>query len=225
MIDSRFGALEQALVPARHVCVIEWLPASAALPAALTFAAADGARRHLWIRFCRQPGAGGRGIGLEPLMMRELTTAIYVDAEFGPSAAEVHAAAAAANGRPGLLIGSLSSTRARGGAAWLHETAPEYVTVPRETVVRPAGAGIARLERAVTAALALAAARPSRAGGPAPPAVRLGARRAWRHGPRGIGVLRAGRSCTWIVDSRETRPPRSNARAISRRTCRWARAR
>ena len=156
VIDSRFGALEQALAPPRHVCVLEWLPASAALPAVLTVAAAAGARRHLWIRFCRQARAGGSGIGLEPLMMRELTAAIYVDAEFGPSAAEVRAAAAAASGRPGLLIDSLSSTRARGGAAWLHETAPEYVTVPQGTVVRPAGAGIARLERAVTAALALA---------------------------------------------------------------------
>ena len=225
VIDSRFGALEQALAPPRHVCVLDWLPASAALPAALTVAAAAGARRHLWIRFCRQPAAGGSGIGLEPLMMRELTAAIYVDAEFGPSAAEVRAAAAAAGGRPGLLIGSLSSTRARGGAAWLHETAPEYVTVPQGTVVRPASAGIARLERAVTRRARPRRTRPSRAGGADPPAVRVGARRARRRDPGGVGVLRAGRSAAWIADSRATRPPRSNARATSRRTRRWARAR
>ena len=165
VLDSRFGALEDALVPPRHLCVFDWLTPAAVLPAALTCAAAAGARRHLWIRFCRQPSAGGGVIGLEPLMTRELTAAIYVDADLGLSAAEVGAAAAAAGGLPGRLIASLSSLtslsggrRAGGGAGWVHESAPEYV-VRRgpDEIHRPVVAGIARLERTVAAALAMAA--------------------------------------------------------------------
>jgi DNA-binding NtrC family response regulator/tetratricopeptide (TPR) repeat protein len=157
VVDSRFGALDDALVPARHLCVFDWLSPAAVLPAALAFAAAAGARRHMWIRFCRRANADG-AIALEPLMMRELTAAIHVDADLGPSAAEVRAAAAAARGLPGVLIASLSSSgRTRGGSAWLHETAPEYVASERpSTSPRPGAAGVARLQRAVTAALGLA---------------------------------------------------------------------
>src|SRR5260221_10497258 len=158
VIDSRFGALEEAIAPPRHLCVLDWLTPVAVLPAALTLAAAARARRHLWIRFCRQAATGGDAIGLEPLMTHDLTAAIFVDADFGPSAAEVRSAAASAAGLPGALIASLTSSRvARGGAAWLHETAPEYLAPPPpDSVHAPAGAGIARLERAVAAALAIA---------------------------------------------------------------------
>ena len=156
VIDARFGALDEALVPSRHLCVFDWLTPSAVLPAALAFAAAAGARRHLWIRFCRRPAADG-AIALEPLMIRELTAAIHVDAELGPSAAEVRSAAATARGLPGVLIASLASSgRTRGGSAWLHETAPEYVAAVRPAVPRPGGAGVGRLQRGITAALALA---------------------------------------------------------------------
>jgi DNA-binding NtrC family response regulator/tetratricopeptide (TPR) repeat protein len=155
VVDSRFGVLDEVLTPARHLCVLDWLTPSANLPAALACAAAAGARRHLWIRFCRHPVPGGGAIGLEPLMTRELTAAVYVDHEFGPSAAEVRAAAAAARGLPGVLIASLSSTaRAKGGAGWLHETAPEYVVEPRSEPIRKAGIG--RLVRAVEAARSIA---------------------------------------------------------------------
>ncbi len=158
VMDSRFGALEDALVPPRHLCVLDWLPPATILPVALSVAAAAGARRHLWIRFCRHAVAGGGAIGLEPLMTRELTAAIYLDAELGLAAAEVRTAAATAGGLPGRLIASLSARRARGGAAWVHETAPEYVVRPQpDPVMRPVAAGIARLERAVAAALAIAA--------------------------------------------------------------------
>jgi DNA-binding NtrC family response regulator/tetratricopeptide (TPR) repeat protein len=160
VIDSRFGALEDALLPPRHLCVLDWLTPSAVLPAALSLAAAGGARRHVWIRFYRTPASGGGAVGLEPLMAREMTGAIYLDSDFGPSAAEVRSAAATAAGVPGVLLETLSATRrSRGGAAWLHETAPEYVVRPRplDRAIVIAPAGIARLERAVVAARAIAA--------------------------------------------------------------------
>ena len=157
-MDSRFGALEEAMRPARHLCVLEWLPPAAALPAALAGAAAAGARRHLWIRFCRYAPAAPGTTGLEPFPMHELIPLIYVDAHFGPSAAEVRAAASTARGWPGGLVGALASAPGpRGGAAWVHETAPEYVAVPPAAASIPAPAGVARLQRAVAAAISIAA--------------------------------------------------------------------
>jgi DNA-binding NtrC family response regulator/tetratricopeptide (TPR) repeat protein len=160
VIDSRFGPLEAALAPPRHLCVIDWLSADATLPIALAITAAAGARRHVWIRFCRHPAAGAGAIGLEPLMTRDLMNAIYLDSECGPTVGELRCAVAAAHGRPGVLIDSLAAVRgARGSHAWVHETAPEYVVHLRPntvTVLRPRAAGVARLERAVDAATALA---------------------------------------------------------------------
>ena len=155
VIDGRFGALEEALAPPRHLCVFDWLTPASALPAALTFAAASGSRRHVWIRFGRQPVSGCSATALEPLMTCQSIAAVYADAETGPLAAEIKRAADAANGLPGVLVGMLSTRDlARRGASWLHETAPEYVVVPRtapRSIVIPTG-GIARLERAVAAA-------------------------------------------------------------------------
>jgi len=157
-IDSRLGWMEEIGRPARHICVLDWMPQAAALPPLLSVIAAAGARRHVWIRFCREPAAGPGSIGLEPLMTRELTAAIYVDSELGPSAAEVNRALADAGGLPGELIAALSlAGRRRSPLMWVHETAPEYI-VPRVSVAAAAiaPAGVARLERAAEAALALA---------------------------------------------------------------------
>src|ERR1051326_6808804 len=55
VIDSRFGTLPDALERARHVCVFDWLASAPGLPPMLSIAAAAGAYRHVWIRFCRQP--------------------------------------------------------------------------------------------------------------------------------------------------------------------------
>ncbi len=159
VIDRRFGALPEALAPPRHLCVLDWLTPSAVLPAALTRAASRGARRHLWIRFCRDAAAGGNVIGLEPFMTSDLIAAIHADAELGPSGAEIRAASADAGGHPGVVLATLSpGCRGHGGASWLHETATEYVSSPSAALtLRPVTAGLARLERAVAAALALAA--------------------------------------------------------------------
>ena len=159
VMDGRFGALEEALAPPRHLCVLDWMPADPALPAALTFAAASGSRRHIWIRFCRHPVSGCGATALEPLMTRELTAAIYIDTDTGPSALEIKRVAGDADGLPGALVELLSMMHARRGASWLHETAPEYIVAPRSagrSILVPTG-GVARLERAVAAARAIAA--------------------------------------------------------------------
>ncbi|HET7698932.1 MAG TPA: sigma 54-interacting transcriptional regulator [Vicinamibacterales bacterium] len=156
--DSRFGALDELLVPARHVCVIDWLSRETSLPPLLALASSAGARRHVWIRFCRHP-AGAGSVGLEPLMTRELTSAIYLDPESGPTAAEVRAAIDGRAGLPGALIEALSNRRGTEWRAvsWVHESAPGYAVNPRvaPAVARPASGGVARLQRAVEAADAL----------------------------------------------------------------------
>jgi DNA-binding NtrC family response regulator len=161
VIDSRFSVLEEAMTPARHLCVLDWLTPEPVLPAALTLAAAMGARRHAWIRFSRRPMAGAGTIGLEPLMTRELMAAIYMDDKFGPTAAEVRCAIAAGHGSPGATIGALSARgRSRRGLSWVHETAPAYNFRPAASSAGktlPAPAGVSRLERAVEAARTIAA--------------------------------------------------------------------
>jgi DNA-binding NtrC family response regulator len=94
--------------------------------------------------------------------MRDLTNIVFTDDELGPPAADVRSAAAVARGLPGALTARLSSTRPGRGVSWVHETAPAYVTQPPaspepRTVVGDRGGGIARLERAARAAVALAA--------------------------------------------------------------------
>jgi len=115
VIDSRFGALDGILVPPRHLCVIDWLSRDAPLPALIALATAAGARRHAWIRFSRRPASGAGSIGLEPLMSRDLTDAIYLDPECGPTPAEVRGAIAAGGGVPGAVVEALASLRRRPG--------------------------------------------------------------------------------------------------------------
>jgi len=161
VVDSRFGAMESVVAPRRHLCVFDWLTAAPALPPLLSVAAAAGAARLAWIRFCRPPSGGASAIALEPLTAREMTNMIYIDEETGPSRADVRSAVAKANGIPGNLIRTLSATRPARGAAWVHETAPDYVVAPRAAAVTEPrtlrGGGIARLERGVEAARAIAA--------------------------------------------------------------------
>jgi DNA-binding NtrC family response regulator/tetratricopeptide (TPR) repeat protein len=150
----------------RHLCVLDWRGPHWRLPAALA-ASAGGARRHVWIRFSRLPVPGAAVATLEtaavttlePMMCDELTAAIFVDHDLGPTAAEVRMAVAHARGLPGLAIAALAGMHAGRGAGWVHEQAPEY-GAPRPSTVgavpRPKGAGVARLERAVEAAAAMA---------------------------------------------------------------------
>jgi DNA-binding NtrC family response regulator/tetratricopeptide (TPR) repeat protein len=191
VIDSRLGGLDAAFRP-RHVCVLDWLPPSTALPPLLSLTAAAGARRHLWIRFCREPVSGPGSIGLEPLMTREMTAAIYIDSDYGPSAAEVKYALPSAAGLPGMLIEALSVTRRwRAGTMWVHETSPEYVVrSPAASPALVAPAGVARLERAVEAARALARrGRHARA-------IRVLSRGATALATRGATAAAAGAACT-----------------------------
>ena len=162
VLDRRFDGDDDPSEPGRHVCLLEWMTASERLPAALARAAAAGARRHVWMRFCRVPPATDNVllIQLEPMTMRDLTSAIYLDG-IGPDAAAVREAAALADGRPGVLVRTLAGGERGTTASWVHETAPEYVVSRHQADGKPGTlgdgrAGVARLQRAVHAACALA---------------------------------------------------------------------
>ena len=155
-------------VAGRHVCVLDWLPFDRSLPAALAAAAMSGGRRHIWIRFDRPLRAAIPAFAteptlrLEPLMNDDLLSAIFLDPELGPTAAEVRMAVDRAHGWPGLAIEALAGLRGGRGAGWVHETSPDYGAPATAPVVArtppPAGsAGIGRLARAVAGAQALAA--------------------------------------------------------------------
>jgi DNA-binding NtrC family response regulator/tetratricopeptide (TPR) repeat protein len=150
-----------------HLCVLDWLPPLRRLPPLLAAADPTGARRHVWIRFCREPLPAPRGcvdasLRLEPLMRDELVSAIYLDRELGPTIADVRAAAEHSGGWPGPVVLTLSAPFRGRGAGWVHETSPAYggagADADRgEPPARGSAAGVARLERAAAAARALIA--------------------------------------------------------------------
>ena len=160
-------------------------------------------------------------------MTRELTAAIYADAEVGPSAAEVRAARRTTPTACRVARSTRCRRRARaGGAAWLHETAPEYIVAPEadgRTAV--ATGGVARLERAVGRGPHDRRAWTSCARGAAAAAMRRGAGRARRPARRGLGVTARWAICTWIADSRHALRRRSSRRATGGRSTGRARAR
>src|SRR4051812_1454706 len=154
-------AVSAALATERHLCVLDWLSTDRTLPMPLSIAAATSNRRHLWIRFCREHVPGERCAVLEPLTVPEMKAMIYHDPELGPDEDQIDAAITCADGLPGRVIQSLTSTRsARSEAIWVHEVAPDYlVTRPsaRPSTIRHTrtDGGVSRLERVVEAARAL----------------------------------------------------------------------
>ena len=151
----------KALCRGRHLCLIDWLPDGAGVPSVLAAAAAEGARRHVWLKFQRAPAAR-HAVLLERLTTACMSAMIFVDPELGPDLEDVRTAAMRSEGLPGQFIERLSALRAGRSATWVHETAPDYV-VRLEAQVhvlkspRAADSGIARLERVVVAAKGLAA--------------------------------------------------------------------
>jgi transcriptional regulator with GAF, ATPase, and Fis domain len=110
-----------------------------------------GARRHLLVRFSRDPRHGSVPVGR--LGVTAMHAMIYLDPHDGPTPAALEQEIRQADGRPGLLVERLCGMRARPAAAKLslvREATPAYAPV----VVSPPTAG-----RRIASALAHAAAR------------------------------------------------------------------
>jgi DNA-binding NtrC family response regulator/tetratricopeptide (TPR) repeat protein len=160
--DRRERREIDAMCHNRHLCILDWLDGDRSTPAVLAAAAVDGARRHMWLHFCRNPLETRHVVTLERLTPAQLSGMVYFDAELGPTLDEVRTAAAGSDGLPGRFIRALSGANPSRPAAWVHETAPAYVARPAPPihVIAPVvvpDAGVSRLERVVAAAGALAA--------------------------------------------------------------------
>ena len=156
----------QHLAAGRHVCVIsEDPPAGEARTAACWLArlGAASARRHLQVTFVRSPDPVAGSLRLDALGVAAMTGMVYVDPDFGPTAAELFDAARASDGWPGRFLASLgaeSFDRIRPPAFAAHEASVPYsVTTspaPPPSVQARAGRMASALERAERRAVDLA---------------------------------------------------------------------
>jgi DNA-binding NtrC family response regulator len=156
VVDSRLASALGDKCHGRHVCVLEWLPTCLELPRVLACSDDLGSRRHVWVRFTREPYADA--IALGPFTSSELNMMVYRDTDFGPSAGAVGRALLASRGTPGAFIRALTTTHKSAAVMRVHEASAEYIVAPRVPVVsapQVARAGVARLERAVDAAIAI----------------------------------------------------------------------
>ena len=120
----------------RHVFILSSAdpPAfeSAALVRLLARVGLHSTRAHICLTFDRGlPRA--TDCRLEPMGIRAMTTMTYVDPEYGPSAAEILAAARRSDGLPGRFLSELGvrpleATPSR--SSTVHEARPEYVAGP-----------------------------------------------------------------------------------------------
>jgi DNA-binding NtrC family response regulator/tetratricopeptide (TPR) repeat protein len=132
-------------VAERHVCVLVGESddgSGAAVAALLARLTAAGARRHVVLSFVRARGHNGRGISLDWMGVRAMTSMVYIDPEQGPAPDDLIDAARKADGRPGLFLSQLGSAAFechRPVIHFVHETSPEYVVSKRPSVPGPAG--------------------------------------------------------------------------------------
>ena len=114
----------------RHVCVLlaqeQAMDAGARLIASLGL---ESARRHVMIRFARD-GGGPRAVAVDPLGVAAMTSMVYFDRHEGPAVEDLHAAARAAEGRPGRFLTQLGIAPLAGERSTfsvVHESAAVYM--------------------------------------------------------------------------------------------------
>lgn len=169
---ARFPAILDALRD-RHVCILddgEDPARSAAGVARLIAALADcSARRHVVVRFHRQPCRVAGGIELEPLPLRALVGMVFLPAGAAHGTppgglrplteAELFEAARHAGGLPGIFLSRLRGDYpAPSRPMVVHETSPRYVVEAPAAILPPVVGGrvLGSALRAVPRAAALA---------------------------------------------------------------------
>jgi DNA-binding NtrC family response regulator len=155
----RWPELER-LTSGRHLCVIsgEHLNMYGKTSGSwLARLGVESTRRHLHVCLLRAPEPPKCGaLSVDRLGFTAMTSMIYIDPDFGPSAPEIMAAARSADGWPGQLMAGLRAdsfdSEPLATPLMVHETAARYVA-GGDTVTRPPEA---RPERRLTSALARA---------------------------------------------------------------------
>jgi DNA-binding NtrC family response regulator/tetratricopeptide (TPR) repeat protein len=142
-------------VSGRHVCVLGTADATRepCVESLLTQLSLESARRHVVLRFDRpQPAPGSRTVTIERMEVTVMSRMVFIDSEQGPSAAEILAAARAADGRPGKCLerlgaGAYEPTRV--DRFTVHELRPWYGSPPPLTGATKAASKEGRTSRVV----------------------------------------------------------------------------
>jgi DNA-binding NtrC family response regulator/tetratricopeptide (TPR) repeat protein len=121
------------LTSGRHVCVVSGERVHSDQSAAAAWLARLGiesTRRHLHVCLVRAPEPHAGALYLDRLGVTAMTSMIYIDPDFGPSAGEIFDAARSASGWPGQFLATLRADSFDGDAGTtamtVHETAAEY---------------------------------------------------------------------------------------------------
>jgi DNA-binding NtrC family response regulator/tetratricopeptide (TPR) repeat protein len=116
----------------RHVCVFTQDETTRKLRRAaaglLARAARRGARPHLCLVAERSPGRGDGAIQIGAMGRSEMTSMVYVDPDYGPSAAEILDAVRQSEGSPGRFVSWLARAGRQGSdcGVTIHESSVEY---------------------------------------------------------------------------------------------------
>jgi DNA-binding NtrC family response regulator len=170
----------------RHLCVFSQRGASRALRGTvaglLARAARRGARPHLCLVAERSPESEDGAIQIGAMGRSEMTSMVYVDPDYGPSAAEILDAVRRSEGSPGRFVRWLAraAPQESEGAVMIHESTVEYGP-PEPAESRPA-TGTRPSEPPPPSS-----SRPSRIGSVL-----------WRAGSRAAGLQRTGRHAAAI---------------------------
>ena len=129
-------------IAARHVCVIgeEAAMHDLVVESLLMRLSAESTRHHVLLAFGRPAEHTSRGkVHIEPMGVTAMTGMVFLDAEQGPAADEVFAAARAADGRPGRCLAHLGARPyepSRSSAVVVHELPQLYDAGPAQEVRR-----------------------------------------------------------------------------------------
>jgi DNA-binding NtrC family response regulator/tetratricopeptide (TPR) repeat protein len=118
----------------RHVALLSIGPATSrqrgALAAGVARIGASSARRHILVRFWREPEPSRRALAMDRLGVTAMSAMVFVEPATGPSPEELFEAIRYADGRPGRLVEYLRGFRVdprMARATLVHETTPAYV--------------------------------------------------------------------------------------------------
>jgi DNA-binding NtrC family response regulator len=134
-VVRRWPSLVRDLL-SRHLAMLVSSPdpggECAALVDAITRMGRGGTRRHLVIRFTRDPLHGSRAVPVGRLGVTAMHAMIYLDPHDGPAPAALEHAIRQADGRPGLLVERLCGRPARPATqlSLVREATPAYAPVP-----------------------------------------------------------------------------------------------
>jgi transcriptional regulator with AAA-type ATPase domain/tetratricopeptide (TPR) repeat protein len=152
----------QQLTSGRHLCVMSEGQAgedSTAWACWLSRLGIESSRRHLHVTFQQRSDRVARALRLDPLGVAAMTSMIYVDPDFGPSARDIFAATRAADGWPGQFLTALRAEPLDavelGSASTVHESPVPY-DISQSHEVEPA---TARRPRRLASVLARAGRR------------------------------------------------------------------